>query len=244
MHLVLPCLLVPMGILTSWELLGNLAKFTIYWAWSSQACPKRCSGMHTQGAAVVEMLHAGGDLARPLARGGPPHCQSQYRQAFLARIYCPPILFLDLDLGSSEALRLVNGPHPCAGRVEVFHSQQWGTVCDDGWDLNDAAVVCRQLGCGTAVSAPGLSGFGQGSGPIWLDGVSCLGTEATLAECPVKPWGHHACNHVEDASVVCSGNSPHAFSVRRTKPYPSAGWEQFGNKLAKKLPRSVETMLK
>ncbi|KFR07651.1 Deleted in malignant brain tumors 1 protein, partial [Opisthocomus hoazin] len=107
--------------------------------------------------------------------------------------------------GSSEALRLVNGPHRCAGRVEVFHNQQWGTICDDGWDLKDAAVVCRQLGCGTAMSAPGLSGFGQGSGPIWLDGVRCRGTEATLAECVVKPWGHHACNHVEDASVVCSG---------------------------------------
>ncbi|NWU74010.1 DMBT1 protein, partial [Pterocles burchelli] len=93
----------------------------------------------------------------------------------------------------------------CAGRVEVFHNQQWGTICDDGWDLKDAAVVCRQLGCGVAVSAPSSSVFGQGSGPIWLDGVSCLGTEATLAECPVKPWGHHACNHVEDASVVCSG---------------------------------------
>ncbi|KFW00008.1 Deleted in malignant brain tumors 1 protein, partial [Fulmarus glacialis] len=107
--------------------------------------------------------------------------------------------------GSSETLRLVNGRHRCTGRVEVFHNQQWGTICDDGWDLNDAAVVCRQLGCGPAISAPGLSGFGQGSGPIWLDGVSCLGTEATLAECPVKPWGHHACNHMEDASVVCSG---------------------------------------
>ncbi|NXL07073.1 DMBT1 protein, partial [Mesembrinibis cayennensis] len=125
----------------------------------------------------------------------------------------------------SEALRLVNGPHRCAGRVEVFHNQQWGTICDDGWDLNDAAVVCRQLGCGTAVSAPGLSGFGQGSGPIWLDGVNCLGTEATLAACPVKPWGHHACNHMEDASVVCSGNPHHVFTVRWTKPHPSAGWE-------------------
>ncbi|NXX59900.1 DMBT1 protein, partial [Scopus umbretta] len=107
---------------------------------------------------------------------------------------------------SSEALRLVNGPHHCAGRVEVFHNKQWGTICDDGWDLNDAAVVCRQLGCGMAVSAPGLSGFGQGSGPIWLDGVSCRGTEATLTECPAKPWSHHTCNHVEDAGVVCSGN--------------------------------------
>ncbi|NXX77237.1 DMBT1 protein, partial [Urocolius indicus] len=107
---------------------------------------------------------------------------------------------------SAGALRLADGPHRCAGRVEVFHGRLWGTVCDDGWDLSDAAVVCRQLGCGAAVSAHGLSVFGQGSGPIWLDGVKCFGTEATLAECPAKPWGQHACNHVEDASVVCSGS--------------------------------------
>nr|XP_038035100.1 deleted in malignant brain tumors 1 protein isoform X4 [Anas platyrhynchos] len=113
---------------------------------------------------------------------------------------------VDADLGSPEALRLVNGPNRCSGRVEVFHSWQWGTICDDGWDLNDAKVVCRQLGCGTAVSAQGLSSFGQGSGPIWLEGVRCLGTEATLAECPFKPWGLHTCSHMEDASVVCSGS--------------------------------------
>ncbi|XP_075581589.1 scavenger receptor cysteine-rich domain-containing protein DMBT1 [Pelecanus crispus] len=112
----------------------------------------------------------------------------------------------DLDMGSLEALRLVNGPHGCTGRVEVFHNQQWGTICDDGWDLKDTAVVCQQLGCGMAVSAPGLSVFGQGFGPIWLHGVSCFGTEATLAECPVKPWSDHACNHMEGASVVCSGS--------------------------------------
>ncbi|NXD18490.1 DMBT1 protein, partial [Nothocercus nigrocapillus] len=107
----------------------------------------------------------------------------------------------------SEVLRLVNGPNRCSGRVEVFHNLQWGTVCDDNWDLNDAKVVCKQLDCGTAVSAPGSSLFGQGSGPIWLDGVSCLGTEATLYECRAKPLGQHACNHVEDASVTCTGIS-------------------------------------
>ncbi|NWX94002.1 DMBT1 protein, partial [Nothoprocta pentlandii] len=104
-------------------------------------------------------------------------------------------------------LRLVNGPDRCSGRVEVFHNQQWGTVCDDSWDLNDAKVVCKQLDCGTAVSAPGSSLFGQGSGPIWLDGVRCLGTEARLTECPAKPLGQHGCNHVEDASVTCTGIS-------------------------------------
>ncbi|XP_009955617.1 PREDICTED: deleted in malignant brain tumors 1 protein-like [Leptosomus discolor] len=121
----------------------------------------------------------------------------------------------DLDLGSPEVLQLVNGPHRCAGRVEVFHSQQWGTICDDSWDLSDATVVCRQLGCGTAVSAPGLSHFGQGSGPIWLDGVRCHGTEATLIECLVSPWGQHTCSHMEDASVVCSGSGVASISKLR-----------------------------
>uniref|UniRef100_A0A8B9E0G4 Soluble scavenger receptor cysteine-rich domain-containing protein SSC5D n=1 Tax=Anser cygnoides TaxID=8845 RepID=A0A8B9E0G4_ANSCY len=122
---------------------------------------------------------------------------------------------VDSDLGSPEALRLVNGPHRCSGRVEVFHSWQWGTICDDGWDLSDAEVVCRQLGCGTAVSAQGLSSFGQGSGPIWLEGVRCLGTEATLAECPIKPSGLHGCSHMEDASVVCSGSGVSRITVLR-----------------------------
>uniref|UniRef100_A0A8C4J137 SRCR domain-containing protein n=1 Tax=Dromaius novaehollandiae TaxID=8790 RepID=A0A8C4J137_DRONO len=105
-------------------------------------------------------------------------------------------------LGSSEVLRLVNGPHKCSGRVEVFHNQQWGTVCDDSWDLNDAKVVCKQLDCGTAVSAAGSSLFGQGSGPI-----CCTGTETDFSECKAKSWGIHNCHHGEDAGVVCSGET-------------------------------------
>ena len=109
----------------------------------------------------------------------------------------------DASVQCSANIRLVNGSVNY-GRVEVYHNGQWGTVCDDGWDINDAHVVCRQLGFPSASSAPHRAQYGQGSGTIWMDDVHCNGTEASLFHCTRNGLGTHNCVHREDASVVCN----------------------------------------
>ncbi|XP_066566134.1 scavenger receptor cysteine-rich type 1 protein M130 [Amia ocellicauda] len=110
-----------------------------------------------------------------------------------------------VTLGVNGAqIRLVNGQSRCSGRVEVYYNDQWGTVCDDGWTLANAEVVCRELGCPRAVDALGQAQFGKGKGRIWLDGVRCQGTESTLTQCAHQKIGKHDCSHMEDAGVLCA----------------------------------------
>ena len=107
-------------------------------------------------------------------------------------------------------MRLVNGDIPSEGRVEVYYGGQWGTICDDLFDANDANVICRQLGY-TGGTPASFRTFGEGSTaqPIWLDNLACTGNEENISSCPniMQSLGDHNCVHFEDVGVHCQGNA-------------------------------------
>ncbi|XP_041038152.1 deleted in malignant brain tumors 1 protein-like [Carcharodon carcharias] len=114
------------------------------------------------------------------------------------------VILCNLVSADSTQVRLVAGNDSCSGRVEVYHNNAWGAVCDNHWDMLDASVVCRQVDCGPAKSAPGSAHFGAANGSFWLDDVECKGTEINLFLCRAKSLGEHNCRSSEAASVICS----------------------------------------
>ena len=140
----------------------------------------------------------------PRGKGGSQTCSLG-----LGALLTGPMLVFE---GAAE-VRLEGGSWHCAGRVEVKQQGQWGTVCGGYfWEMSDAAVVCKQLGCGSALEAHEEAHFGPGSGPIWMFGVECDGTESALSDCTNTEWVREYCDHRLDAGVTCSGKGP-AYSL-------------------------------
>ncbi|XP_063963108.1 deleted in malignant brain tumors 1 protein-like [Lytechinus pictus] len=118
--------------------------------------------------------------------------------------------------GDPLQVRLAGGSNDAEGRVEVMHDGSWGIICDYGWDLRDASVVCRMLGYDGALKASRTARFGRGSGRILLNYVNCEGTEDNLADCAHPGIGRYTnlCTHSRDAGAVCySGSMMFTFSL-------------------------------
>ncbi|KAL6460131.1 hypothetical protein MHYP_G00318900 [Metynnis hypsauchen] len=142
--------------------------------------------------------------------------------------FCPtspslnPYCSHDNDMGLLCAgVRLVGGPHRCSGRVEVLHGETWSTVCDAGFDQQDAEVVCRELGCGLPVEVLGAAAFGRGEGQVWSEELQCRGNESQIYFCPTSPSLKHNCTNENDVGLVCAGHrksrlidGPHSCSGR------------------------------
>jgi deleted-in-malignant-brain-tumors protein 1 len=98
---------------------------------------------------------------------------------------------------------LANGASAREGRVEIFYSDRWGSVCQNNFDILDARVVCRQLGYSTDnVQVYRNAAFGEWGGKIWLDEVECQGSEVRLEYCPYYGMAHN-CHHNEEVGVAC-----------------------------------------
>ncbi|XP_065887075.1 neurotrypsin-like isoform X3 [Dysidea avara] len=89
-------------------------------------------------------------------------------------------------------IRPVGGDYETEGCVEIFYDGEWGTVCDDIWELQDVHIVCREIGTPTSTICN------------WLDSVQCTGTELYLSECPHSSWNSQNCVHSEDAGICCN----------------------------------------
>ncbi|NXU67918.1 DMBT1 protein, partial [Horornis vulcanius] len=112
----------------------------------------------------------------------------------------------------------------CAGRVEIYSGGTWSTVCQEGWDLQKAAIVCRELGCGGALEAPSSARFGAGAGPLWPYIPVCSGTEESLWAC--RRLEQRECGRGGGAGAVCSercqAETPGAWWPCRDRPAPLA----------------------
>lgn len=123
---------------------------------------------------------------------------------------CPEGQRLGVSCGGAQTiagLRLVDGPTPREGRLEVQLAGRWGTVSALGTTpFEAAAVVCRQLGWSTyGVQAQAVSFYGDGELPLLLWGIICDGSEATLSDCLLTHAPAGAGPATEAFSVSCAG---------------------------------------
>ena len=105
------------------------------------------------------------------------------------------------------------------GYVEVLSSNgQWGGVCDDEFDINDADVICRMLGHHSAIaalassSADDLYGTAPSGDNFVLDELNCHGNEDSVFDCPHNGEWENNCKKEEIAGVICSSSRLKSFS--------------------------------
>eukprot|EP01084_Bolivina_argentea_P125667 222619_1 len=129
-------------------------------------------------------------------------------------VYCPDGQ-IRLVQGETEQ---TPGPDTIAGRVEIYHRSEWGTICNDLEGIYHNApddssmgyvfqIICNELGYATVDAYYFIDDdtpYGAGNGRIWLDTLVCNDTNSRIIECNHEEWGDVDCQHTEDISVICT----------------------------------------
>ncbi|XP_020623726.1 lysyl oxidase homolog 2A-like [Orbicella faveolata] len=101
-------------------------------------------------------------------------------------------------------IRLHGGGSPFEGRVEVFHDGKWGSVCADGWGIEEAMTVCRQLNLGYASQAVTKNNlFGGTALGMIMSGVKCRVDDISIYRCQHDDWKNTTCSKEDLAGVIC-----------------------------------------
>ena len=123
---------------------------------------------------------------------------------------------------TTEQIQLTYGFKSSAGHVEIFdkYNNDYKPICDRNWDLNDANVVCNQLGYPGAIRATTRSYFTYRSSSFKsqqisaiLNNVDCMGLEESIFDCidvfgmPLDMSTINTCSSQSTAGVICNGLS-------------------------------------
>uniref|UniRef100_A0A3P8NQ53 SRCR domain-containing protein n=1 Tax=Astatotilapia calliptera TaxID=8154 RepID=A0A3P8NQ53_ASTCA len=109
----------------------------------------------------------------------------------------------NLDLKCSDSVRLLNGSSLCSGRLQVKSNQKWSSVCEADFDLQDAEVVCRELGCGPPSVLQGAL-YGEVEAPVWSKEFQCEGHESALLDCRSSGSARKSCSPGKAVGLTCS----------------------------------------
>ena len=79
--------------------------------------------------------------------------------------------------------------------MEVKYGDQWGGVRSNNWGIDEANVVCRQLGYPSAKQAWNKGYFDPGSELILPNDVECHGNETNIDQCDHDEWNLIYCDY-------------------------------------------------
>uniref|UniRef100_A0A668U4D9 SRCR domain-containing protein n=1 Tax=Oreochromis aureus TaxID=47969 RepID=A0A668U4D9_OREAU len=128
--------------------------------------------------------------------GGHESALLDCRSSGSARNSCSPGKAVGLTCSESDDVRLVGGTNYCEGMMELRHLGEWRTVSAFSWTLKDAAVVCKHLDCGSAVSVN--SRHESLNRPAWWIIYDCVHVRSALKDCTASS------SHVFILNITCS----------------------------------------